>query len=238
MNFNKEKTLDERLEYLTKQFELLLAKEIERNKELQTDRDKQEKLRDADIKQRQAEYKQRQAEYKQRQAEFEQQKQKDAERDVKSAAEWKEVKLSFKKLNKIIGDYGLASGREAEFNFKLALKRNHLLCGGIQFDTLDSNVKKTKKSREYDIVLVNGSYVALIEVKRTVSIDDINTLILEQALSFRSDFPEYNDKKLICFIATYVAIDTVVEKARNVGIGLILKNGFKLKEITPILKEF
>ena len=54
-HFNKEKTLDERLEYLTKQFELLLAKEIERNKELQADRDKQEKLRDADIKQRQVE---------------------------------------------------------------------------------------------------------------------------------------------------------------------------------------
>ena len=153
-------------------------------------------------------------------------------------AERKDLRLSFKKLNKIIGDYGLSSGREAEFNFKLALKRNHLLCGGIQFDTLKSNVQKNKKSREYDIVLVNGSYVALIEVKRTVSLDDINTLILEQALSFRSDFPEYADKKLICFIATYVAIDAIVAMADLVGVGLLLKNGFKLKEIIPTLKEF
>ena len=158
--------------------------------------------------------------------------------EVVREAERKELRLSFKKLNKIIGDYGLSSGREAEFNFQLALKRNHLLCAGIQFDTLKYNVQKTKKSREYDIVLVNGSYVALIEVKRTVSIDDINTLILEQALSFRSDFPEYADKKLICFIATYVAIDAIVAMADLVGVGLILKNGFKLKEIIPTLKEF
>ena len=178
---------------------------------------------------------QERAEREQERAEREQER---AEDRYQREIDREEMLLDFKKLNKIIGDHGLASGREAEFNFQLALKRNHLLCGGIQFDTLKSNVQKTKKSREYDIVLINGSYVALIEVKRTVSIDDINTLILEQALSFRSDFPEYADKKLLCFIATYVAIDAIVAMADLVGVGLLLKNGFKIKEITPTLKEF
>ena len=51
-NTNKEKTLDERLDYLTKQFELLLAKEIERNKELQVEREQRNKEREDDRKQR------------------------------------------------------------------------------------------------------------------------------------------------------------------------------------------
>ena len=71
-NLNKEKTLDERLEYLTKQFELLLAKEIERNKELQAERDQRKIEREADLKQREADreavLKQREADLKQRQA--------------------------------------------------------------------------------------------------------------------------------------------------------------------------
>ena len=188
-NTNKEKTLDERLDYLTKQFELLLAKEIERNKELQVEREQRNKEREDDRKQRKIE----------REDEFERQKQRDAARDARDAtrdaardareaeryaeryareeadrkqrrmkyevvreAERKELRLSFKKLNKIIGDYGLSSGREAEFNFQLALKRNHLLCGGIQFDSLEYNVQKTKKSRDRPKIEMIYPYEAMI----------------------------------------------------------------------------
>ena len=40
------------------------------------------------------------------------------------------LERSFKKLNKTMSDYGLASGKEAEFSFKLAIQRQKLICGG------------------------------------------------------------------------------------------------------------
>ena len=73
------------------------------------------------------------------------------------------VDRSFRRVDKAMSELGLSSGAEAEFSFKLAIKRQKLICGGIQFDTILRNVKKT---REYDLILINGSYVALIEVKR------------------------------------------------------------------------
>ena len=267
-NLNKEKTLDERLEYLTKQFELLLAKEIERNKELQADRKQRDAERDAEIKQREADLKQREKDKVELNTKYVQDQ---AEREAnyaiakeKSDAEFRlwfkefgdrldgyisEQKAdtakynanrekSFKNLKKLFSDYGLVSGREAEFNFKLALKRNHLLCGGIQFDTLKSNVQKSKKSREYDLILINGNYVGLIEVKRTASIEDIDKLVTEQAISFRIDFPQYKDKILVCFLASYVAIDDVIEKANNLGVGILLQDGFAIKEVISVLKIF
>ena len=211
---NNEKTIDERVNDLTTQLQLLLAKEIERNKELEAER---------------VERRERDAKYALEQAE------RDAQHKLILENFKVDLDKSFKKVNKTMSDYGLASGKEAEFNFKLAIKRQKLTCGGIQFDDILPNVQK---AREYDLILINGSYVALIEVKRKVSLEDVRKLVTEQAVSFRVDFPQYQDKILVCFLAAYVAMDPVVEKANSLGVGVLLQDGFTIKEVISVLKEF
>ena len=50
-------------------------------------------------------------------------------------------------------------------------------------------------------------------------------LVTEQAVSFRSDFPQYQDKILVCFLAAYVALDNVIEKANSLGVAVLLQDG-------------
>ena len=145
------------------------------------------------------------------------------------------VDRSFRRVDKAMSELGLSSGAEAEFSFKLAIKRQKLICGGIQFDTILRNVKT---AREYDLILINGSYVALIEVKRKATLNDVNKLVKKQAASFRADFPQYKDKILVCFLAAYVALDNVVAKATSLGVGVLLQDGFDIIEEISVLKEF
>ena len=266
----KKISLDERMNYVTIQLELLLQKEIERNKELdkeraerkereaqweakleaeRAERDKERAERDKERAERDKERAERDKERAERDKERAERKEREAQWEAKLEKEHAEQResidkftasqeKSLKKLKKLFGDYGLISGREAEFTFKLAIKRQKLICGGLQFDTILSNVRKSKKAREYDLILINGSYVALIEVKRTASIEDVSKLVEEQVVSFRADFPQYQDKTLVCFLAAYVAIDEVVENAKSLGVGVLLQNGFDIKEEILTLKSF
>ena len=60
----------------------------------------------------------------------------------------------------------------------------------------------------------------------------------EQSDSFKNDFPEYTDKILVCFLAAYVAPDNVVEEANSLGVGVLLQDGFEIKEFIPTLTDF
>ena len=68
-------------------------------------------------------------------------------------------------VNKRIADVTGTLGKSAESEFVFAIENNNNICGGIHFDIIQTNVKK---SREYDIVLINNEYVALVEVPLTL----------------------------------------------------------------------
>ena len=288
-----ERNLNKRMNYVTTQLQLLLKKEIERNKQLDKERvereakDEKERIQrdkervEREVKdekeriQRDKERAERDKERIERDKELVEWKKEHIERHKelvewekehierhKELVEWEKERIqlylkslnereelyrlerkeaakkmdrSFARLNKIVSDYGLSHGNEAEFSFKLAIKRQKLLCGGIQFNEMKSNIKKI---REYDIILINGSYVALVEVKRKASIRDVTKLVQKQAVTFREEFPQYKDKILVCFLAAYVAVDKVVEKANQFGVGVLLQDGFDIQEVVPVLKEF
>ena len=262
----KEKTIDERINDLTIQFQLLLAKEIERNKQLDKEREqrlereakleakleKERAEREKEREQREKEREQREKEREQREKEREQREKERAEREAKERAE-KEVERKEqaeremerkqaeeayrKRMDKQFGEFTNSYGREAEVLFYRSLNRTRKIAN-IEFDRLFPNVQPTKKSRQYDMVLVNGEYVALVEVKRSAKLEDLETLVEVQAKAFRKEMPEYKDKKLICALAFFQCDDNLIIEAKKKGVCVIFKNGFHIKQEYEKLEEF
>ena len=142
-----------------------------------------------------------------------------------------QIRLINQRIEKVTGTIGAA----AEFEFYQAIINNNKICGGISFDEVHPNVKT---SREYDIVLVNGDYVGLVEVKWSANISDVNKLIKKQIPDFRKDIKSYQNKKLVAFLGMYVYNQKVANHALQNGIGVLYENGQQLKEEHSTLTIF
>ena len=209
-------------------------------KQRESERQKREIQEALEKTQREAERKQEVAERKRQEAELQKQAAiKEAKEDARearraiAAAKWK------KEMDQKFSQFTASYGREAEFAFIKAIDRAKGNLLGIEFIHLLPNIKRFKKSREYDIVLLNGDYVGLVEIKRTASKEDVLKLIGEQVEDFKVDFPNFvKDKKLICFLASYTCIDEVLDFATANGVCVLLQKGFMLTAKNSILKYF
>ena len=138
-------------------------------------------------------------------------------------------------INKRIAEVTGTIGDVAEFEFYQAIVNNNRVCCGIAFDEVHPNVKT---SREYDIVLVNGSYIGLVEVKWSPKISDVNKLMNEQIPYFKKDVKACQNKKIVGFLGMYVYDKKVAEHAIKNGIGVLYENGQALGEEYPELTIF
>jgi hypothetical protein len=121
---------------------------------------------------------------------------------------FKETDKKFKETDRKLSDLGISQWDIAED----AIWRkvwSVLWRFGISIDEVKRNI--TTKSREYDLIAINGKYVVLIEVKNKVRMDDVNKLLSDQLKSFRSDFPEYKKHKLYWWI-WWLVVRSDIEK--------------------------
>jgi len=120
----------------------------------------------------------------------------------------------------IFGNFQNNAGEEKEIMFYQHLNKNKEL-NNIKFDEVLKNV--SDGNREYDIVMRNGKYAAMIEVKQKAHENDIYKLLNEQILDFKKVFAR--DKKAIIAIASPIITPPVRELAIQNGIILISQNG-------------
>ena len=130
-------------------------------------------------------------------------------------------------VNKRIAEVTGTLGDAAEFEFVQAINNNNKICAGIQFDVILPNV--TAK-REYDIILINGEYMGLVEVKWQADIKDIRKLVYKQVPALREDMPIYKNKKLIVFIASHVYNKKVATYANKLGVCFLYEKGQTLQD--------
>lgn len=100
-------------------------------------------------------------------------------------------------LDKIAKEHGsLANnlGDVAEETFYTSLESSKRL-GSQKFTSIAKNVRDFK-GNEYDIVLMNGSTVAILEVKHKVHQNDIQELVNKIIPAFRGSYPQYRDYKI------------------------------------------
>jgi hypothetical protein len=89
------------------------------------------------------------------------------------------------------------------------------------------NLKYSRKgkSAEFDIVLVNGESVAIIEAKNRIHPDFIKEIAVNKASQFREYFPVYENYKLYLGAAGFSFDESVVKEAKVYGIGIIRQVG-------------
>jgi hypothetical protein len=153
--------------------------------------------------------------------------------------EVREIRRLQRETQKEIGGIGKSNGEYAEQFFIRAMKKTHSF-GGITYNRVDYNWSSSRGGidEEYDIILHNGDYVTLIEIKYKFKQDDLKTFVNRKVPHFRILFPEYADKKIYLGIAGFAFEDGVVEYAKSRGIGILLKDGKNVEYDYGTLKLF
>ncbi|MDR2554687.1 MAG: hypothetical protein LBC64_04590 [Fibromonadaceae bacterium] len=130
------------------------------------------------------------------------------------------------RLGEQIGGVSNNMGYHAEQFFQDVFKKK-LEFGGIKYDEMVPNLTHIDKGVkvEFDIALLNGDSIALIEVKSRIHPSFVKELAEERIEKFRKFFPRYNDYIAYLGIAGFSFSDEVLEQASRYGIGIVKQVG-------------
>jgi uncharacterized coiled-coil protein SlyX len=125
-----------------------------------------------------------------------------------------------------IGGISDNMGHHAEQFFQDVFKRK-LEFGMVKYDEMISNIayKGKKGEIEFDIALLNGNSITLIEVKNRIHPNFVKILAEERIEKFRKFFPEFSDYSAYLGIAGFSFSDEVLDQASRYGIGIIKQVG-------------
>ena len=189
------------------------------------------KQRDEDRKQRDednAEYKRRRDEEN---AEYKRQRDKDN-------AEYKKRQ---EKLDKQLGIFGNNLGSIAEEYFFNSFENGKTNFFGEKFDEIEKNVlivdNKAKKIDEFDILLINGTSIGIIEVKHKAHKNDIPS-ILNKITTFRNYFAYYENHKVYLGLASMAFYDELEDECKKHGIAIIKQCGDTLVIYDDFIKAY
>ena len=142
--------------------------------------------------------------------------------------------LKLDKIAKMVGGISNNQGDIAEEFFYNSLASNPQL-NGVKYDFIDKNLtRSTKKLRdEYDIILINGKDIGIIEVKYKAHTRDVERLLGKKYENFKKLFPEYKDYKHHLGIASFYINDDVMSFALDNGVMVLQRKGDLIETILP-----
>ena len=205
----------------------------------------------ADFDRRSAEFDRRSAEFDRRSAEFDRElKESRVEFDRKlaeSAAKFdrnlSESRADFdrrmKKLEELTGSYANNNGAFAEEYFFNSFEKGQQNFFGEKFDDIDKKVKGIKKGYkdEYDILLINGQSIGIVEIKYKAHENDVPK-VLQKAQTFKVNFPEYENHKVFLGLASMAFYPELEEECKNNGIAIVKQIGENVVIYDEHLKAF
>ena len=146
--------------------------------------------------------------------------QKETEKQVK------ETSRKLDRLGELVGNISNNQGDIAEEFFYRSFKKNPVL-NNIKFDSVSRNMNNAIKQLEdeYDIVLINGDTLAIIEVKAKAYVKDLEKMINKKVVNFPKLFHAYQNYHLYAGVATLVTNNDLIEKAQELGLFLITQQG-------------
>ena len=145
------------------------------------------------------------------------------------------------KLNRLSELYGGVSsnqGSAAEEFFFNSLTADPEV-GGIKFDRIMPNVQINTKTKqgEFDIVLINGNSVAVVEVKYKVHPSDI-AKVTKNLKRYREFYPEHKNYKLYGGIAGFSVPADAVKAAKEQGLFVLKRVGQVVKTDAKEMRAF
>jgi len=166
------------------------------------------------------------------------------ETDKKFQETDKKMQETDRKIDKLARLYGEVSENSrdvAEEFFRKGLENRQALFG-IPYDQVARLEKKIRKLQgEYDIVLYNGDYMIVIEVKYKLHPDDVEDFIHRKLPAFKPLFPEYADKKILGGVAAMAVPGHSYELAEKNGLLVLTQSGESISVMNPqdfVLKEY
>ena len=141
---------------------------------------------------------------------------------------------SHKKLGKMVGGISNNQGDIAEEFFYNSLSFKPTLAG-INYDFVDKNITRRKNDieDEYDLVMVNGRDVAIIEIKYKSHIDDVDRLLNKKYKNFKLLYPEYKNYTHHLGLASFNINNEVKDEALKNNVILLQRKGDLIETILP-----
>ena len=154
---------------------------------------------------------------------------------AKTEAQLAKTDERLNRIAKMVGAMGNNQGDVAEEYFINSLKDSLTLLDK-KFDILIPNFKIEKKRfrDEYDLLLVNGSELAMIEVKYKLHTNDVDKLS-KQIINLR-DLPQYKNYKIYAGVAGFKIPDDVVGLAISNGYFVLQRRGNIIETISDELR--
>ncbi|RLA06491.1 MAG: hypothetical protein DRQ51_09245 [Gammaproteobacteria bacterium] len=164
-----------------------------------------------------------------------QQAQQETDKQVKETSQqMKSTDKYIKELGKMLGGIGNSQGDVAEEFFYNSLGKKPTL-GGIDYDFIDKNVtrKKDDIEDEYDILLINGQDVAIIEVKYKAHQQDLDRLIDKKYKNFKLLYPQYKNYQHHLALASFKINDNLKQQALNKNVAVLQRKGDIVETTLP-----
>ena len=151
----------------------------------------------------------------------------EAERRTKEAEQrTKEADRRMKDLEKAMGGWANNHGSFAEEYFFNAFEKGEKNFFGEHFDDIEKNVKgiNTGFKDEYDILMINGQSVCIVETKFTAQEKDLSKVI-RKAETFRVNFSSFKNHKVYLGLASLSFHSDLEKKCKEEGIVIIKQAG-------------
>ncbi len=134
----------------------------------------------------------------------------------------------FDTMKKMLDGVSKNQGSVAEEYFYKSLSKLPSL-GGIRFDRVTPHFVAGRKGKqqEYDVVLVNGNSVAVVEVKYKAHVNDLPQ-VHAQVARFKEDCPEFKTYAIYGGIAGLSMPDEVAKAALAQGLFVLSREGRSL----------
>jgi hypothetical protein len=144
-----------------------------------------------------------------------------------------ETNATVKKVAKLVGNISNNQGDIAEEFFYNSLITKPML-NNITYDFVDKNVTRYKNGieDEYDILMVNGKDIAIIETKYKAHQKDVEKLITKKYENFKKLYPEYKDYNHHLGLASFYISDDVKATALQNNVTLIQRKGDLIETIS------
>jgi hypothetical protein len=143
--------------------------------------------------------------------------------------EMKESRERMKKLEKLTGSWANNHGFVAEEYFINSFEKGKTNFFGEKFDEIEPKIKGFKKGfkDEYDILLINGESIGIVEIKYKANETDVQEVI-RKAETFRVNFPEYKNHRIYLGLASMAFYSELEKECIKQGIAVIKQVGDKM----------
>ena len=145
---------------------------------------------------------------------------------AKTDAQMAKTDAKLDRLAEMYGGVGNNQGAVAEEFYYNSLKADPVL-GGVRFDFVEKNRTRSHAGLEdeFDLLLVNGRTVFVVEVKYKAHEKDLRRLLEVKAPNFRRLFPEYADREHRFVLAAFHVHDDLKRGALEQGVTVLQRKG-------------